>query len=1073
MKKLLLLCLLLSYAGLSMAQSRITGHVHDNQGTPLVGVSVTLLDTKLGALTDSRGNFSLDLGKSGISGPRLQFSYAGYTPVILMPKPGQLMDITLQENDSYLDDIVVVGYGTVKRKDLTGSVSSITAKDIADIPLNSAAEVLEGRLAGVHVASTEGKPGAEVTVKVRGGGSITQDNSPIYIVDGVQVEDALSFLSPQEIASVDVLKDAASTAIYGARGANGVVVITTKTGKNAKTRIALNIFDGRREITSKIKVLNPADFVNYEYQIYNRNTDEQTQNAFRDRYGRFEDLDIYGSFPQEDWQEDVFGRSANTFTQNMNVTGGDAKSDFSISLSNTDEQGIMLNSGFRRSLASFKFNHKFSKKVKFGVSARYGQQRVEGAGTSNTGTQSSNQLRNSIRYQPYIGGAVPSDLDIFDPDYANETNLVPPVLNARQEIQYRYRKDFLVNGYLDINFLRHFQFRSVVGATPSTNLENRFYGLYSSTARQNANMPAAYISRGESVSITNSNTISFNKDFKEHSLNLLIGEETYQTKGNSLSTLTKWLPTSITADEAFAGIQRAVPPDGAIQDAPNATESAPTRMLSFFGRANYSYKDKYIASASVRRDGSNRFSPENRWGSFPAFAFAWRMSKESFWAKLDPKQNTDMKIRLSYGMVGNNRIGGDLYHTVYNTSKASYAYGASVTPGMQPASLANPNVKWETTISRNLGLDLSLFRGKLNATVDIYNNTTKNLLLDAQVPSTLGYQTQIQNIGKTSNKGIELTLGGDLIDTKNFHWTSSFNLAHNKNKVIDLGYSPDGSKVDFLTFSSGWITSSTMDFLVQVGQPVGQFYGFVNDGYYTIEDFDYDNGKYTLKDGIANNRTALGNRDPQPGDMKFKKTSSDSSMIITDADKQVIGNAQPKLTGGWNNQFVFKNFDMSVFIYFSLGGDVYNANKIEYTTQYLYKDNNMLNLVKNRWKWYDDQGQLVTEPDALAVLNKNTSFWTPAGGQFTPQSFAIEDGSFVRISNVTLGYTLPNELVRRTRVISGLRFYATVNNLYTFTNYTGFDPEANTRRKVPMTPGVDYAAYPRSRFIVLGANINF
>jgi hypothetical protein len=312
------------------------------------------------------------------------------------------------------------------------------------------------------------------------------------------------------------------------------------------------------------------------------------------------------------------------------------------------------------------------------------------------------------------------------------------------------------------------------------------------------------------------------------------------------------------------------------------------------------------------------------------------------------------------------------------------------------------------------------------------------------------------------------------MSNKDFSWNANFNMAMNRNKIVDLGFDPSGQLKKSYTVSSGWVTSSTWDFLVEVGKPIGQFYGYANDGYYKIEDFTYDpaNQRYTLKPDVPNNRSALGNRDPQPGDMKFKKLSSKASMLIDEEDKTVIGNAQPKLIGGFNQQFVYKNFDLSIFMNWALGGDVYNANRIEFTTQYLYRDNNMLSIMNDRWKWYNENGVLVKDPVELAALNVNTKYWTPTGGQYSPQSFAIEDGSFLRISNLTLGYSLPDRWMKKTAFISRFRVYATINNLYTFTKYTGFDPEANTRRN-PLTPAVDYSAYPRSRFYVAGVNITF
>jgi TonB-linked SusC/RagA family outer membrane protein len=1056
------------------AQSRtITGTVKSaDDGEALIGVSVKVKDGLGGTLTDMDGKFEITVPENNNA---ILISYIGFIQQEIKIGEQTNYGIKLASDNRGLDEVVVVGYGTVKRKDLTGSVSSVSAKELKDIPLNSSAEALTGRLAGVNITSSEGMPGSDVTVRVRGGGSITQDNAPIYIVDGVQVENALQVLTPQEIESVDVLKDAASTAIYGARGANGVIVITTKGGKDMPTRVSFDMFYGVRKTTNKIKVLNPSEYVKYQYQVYNYGTDEATKNTFRDRYGRYEDLDIYNNIEAVDWQDEIFGRSAKTFTQNINVMGGSKGTSFSLTLSNTNEQGVMINSGFKRTMASFKFDHKMSDNVKVGFNARYGDQRIEGAGTTNTGSQSNSRLRNAVRYKPFLSQT--ESVDVFDPDFANLTNLTSPLLLAQQEIRYSSRRDILLNGYANINILKNLQFRTVIGVTPSFLKTNQFSGEVTPLARQNADMPVAVLSRSEGLAITNSNTLSYNTKIKKHAFDALLGQEIYTTSMSFTSTTVKWLPVGITADEAFNGIQRANPPAGLVQDAPTSGQNPDNRLLSFFGRANYSYDDKYLATFTYRRDGSSLFAPEHRWGSFPSLAVAWRLSNENFWQEsIDKKKNMDVKVRASIGTVGNNRIAGDLYRTMFGTSTAGYAFMEAITPGLGPVSLSNPNLKWETTISRNLGLDLSLFNNRVGVTLDYYSNTTKDLLLDALVPSTSGYTTQIQNLGSTQNKGWELQLNTTPISNKNFLWNSNFNIAANRNKVTDLGINPDGTPRTSIKYSSGWITTSTMDFLVQVGQPLGQFYGYVNDGYYTLNDFNYDEstGTYTLKDGVPNNRTALGNRDPQPGDMKFKKlNTSDTSDLINETDMTVIGNALPKFTGGWNNQFAYRNFDLSIFVYFSIGNKVYNANKIEYTGQYNYRDNNVLDIMENRWKWYDDNGQLVTDPAQLATMNANTEYWTPSRGQYTPQSFAIEDGSFLRISNITLGYTFPDKWLKKTRIISKFRIYGTVNNLYTFTNYSGFDPEANTRRSTPLTPGVDFAAYPRSRFFLAGLNITF
>jgi len=408
-------------------------------------------------------------------------------------------------------------------------------------------------------------------------------------------------------------------------------------------------------------------------------------------------------------------------------------------------------------------------------------------------------------------------------------------------------------------------------------------------------------------------------------------------------------------------------------------------------------------------------------------------------------------------------------------SNYSYAYGEAITPGFAPLSLANSALKWETTVSRNLGLDFGILNNRINGSVDFYINNTKDLLLDARVPATSGYATQLKNIGETQNKGIEIQLAGTVVQNRNFMYQAQFNMSFNRNKIISLGLNSDGQPLNSYLERAGWVSSQFEDFIVGVGGPVGQFYGYVTDGFYGVDDFDYNASTqaYTLKEGVPNSYAFLGNRNPQPGDLKLKKLSDDGDPMINANDRTILGNAQPKFIGGMNHQFAYKNFDLSVFMNWSVGNKVYNANKLEFTTQYLYRDNNMLTSMNDRFKWFDDNGVRVTDPETLRAMNANATMWTPPGGAYFLHSYAIEDGSFLRISNVTLGYSLPENLIRRSRVFSNFRIYATVNNLLTITNYTGYDPEANTRRSNPLTPAVDYAAYPRSRYILAGVNVTF
>jgi len=995
-----------------------------------------------------------------------------YLTVFLLPVLAMAQEKeTKAEKETKIDEVVLVGYSRVSKKDVTNAVGSVKAEAVKDMPVNSAAEAIQGRIAGVQITASEGSPGAEVEIKVRGGTSITQSNAPLYIVDGIQMDNALSIISPKEIESVEVLKDAASTSIYGSRGANGVVIITTKGGrKKAVTTINYSGYTGVRKITNTIPVLDPYEFVMYQYELYNKNGVAEDITAFNTRYGTYDQLATkYQNIKERDWQNELFGQEAFNFTHNLSLTGGSDKSAFSLTLNHVEEDGIMLNSGFRRSMANFKYDYDISKKLKVGFNARYSRQLISGAGTSATGSQSTNRLRNAVRYQPFEGGSnVP--VDDFDPNYATNTNLVNPLLLNDNEIKDARTNDLLLNAYLNYNITKDLTFRSVVGYVQKDNFVNQFWGTITSDARANNNQPIVQLTRNQTRRITNTNTLNYTKKFGNHKLDLLLGQETVQTDGEVSSTYTKWLPVSILPNEAFANIQAASPPSGMIQDAPRTSALPPDRLASFFGRVNYIYDNKYIITASVRSDASNIFGAENRWGTFPAVSVAWKMKEEKF---LKNKEWLDeLKLRFGYGLAGNNRITPYLYNTFFTTSTDfGYTFGSGVTPGASTGSiLANPNIKWEATVSKNLGIDFGFFNGRLYGSVDGYITDTKDLLLLAKIPQTSGYESQFQNSGKTQNKGVEVSLGGIIVNKENFTWKTDFNISANRNMIKSLGAGNGPNSTQYLV-PSGWV-NNLFDFVAKVGNPVGTYYGYVTEGRYEISDFDYNTATqaYTLKAGVASSSAvANGSKPIQPGDLKLRDLNGDGQ--ITAADQTELGSAQPKFFGGFSQTFRYRNWDMSLFFNFSVGNKVYNANKVEFTTQYLYRDNNMSAEVADRWRWFDNNGVKVNDPTALAALNANTTMWTPPQGSYILHSYAIEDGSFLRLNNVTIGYSLPKNSLESLG-IKNFRLYATVNNLFTITGYKGYDPEASTRKN-PLTPGVDYAAYPRSRFILTGVDITF
>ncbi|MHA4842519.1 SusC/RagA family TonB-linked outer membrane protein [Flavitalea antarctica] len=1067
MKKVFLSALLVAFQFLvTHAQtSTITGQViTDSSGSPLAGVSVVVAGSNQGTTTGEDGKFTIPV--SATTGVKLNFSLVGYRSQTLTVKPGDSVTVVLQAAQNNLDEVVVIGYSAVKRRDLTGSVSSVNAKQLRDVPLSSAAEALTGRLAGVQVSTAEGAPGAEVVIRVRGGGSITQDNSPIYVVDGIQVENALQVISPQDIASIDVLKDASTTAIYGARGANGVVIITTKSGRSGRTVVSYNGGFGFRQIFKKMDVLNPYDFVVAQWERSRLSGTTEIEN-FNKTYGStWDTLNVYKDIEEVNWQEVMFGRKAFYANNNISVSGGNEKTTFNLSLTANNEDGILLESGFNRKLVNFKIDHRLSDKFRIGFSTRYIDQVIKGAGTTESGTRTTNRLRHSIQYRPFEIPTVPS-LDEFDEDaYINSAGLTNPVLLNEAEYKRGYMKGLNLAGYIDYTIIKNLKFRSTFGVDNTNSRQNSFSGVITSVARNNASLPVVVIRNQELRTINNSNTLQYSRQDVDdkHDFDILVGQEIYDLEAKSYTTEVRYFPAAIAPENAFGRLSAGNPPAGSGFQQPNPISdiAPPARIFSLFGRVNYAFKKKILATLSVRSDRSTKFSYENGSLVFPSGTIAWSFGQEKFMQSLG--FINEAKIRVGYGAAGNNRIADLLYLQLYNIS-GQYALNHAILTANAPQSLANPSLRWEKNLSKNIGLDLSFLQNRIQLTVDAYKNEGNDLLLSVNIPPTSGYITQIQNVGSTSNTGLEFQLSATPVQNRRFTWTSNFNLSFNKNKVESLG------PITQTTRSAGWQGSDGADdYLVKVGEPIGLMYGFVTDGMYKIDDFNYNatTGVYTLKAGVPDASTISGTI--RPGALKIKDLNGDGR-ITTDNDRQVVGRANPKFIGGWNNQFTYRNFDMSIFVNWVYGNDIYNANKIEWSDA-SFPNLNVLGHMRERWKNINGQGQVVTDPKELAAINENATIWSPVNSnRFFLHSWAVEDGSFFRINNVTLGYTLPSAMMKRAK-ISNLRLYATVNNLATFTNYTGYDPEVNTRRSDPLTQGVDFAGYPRTRTYVFGINLS-
>lgn len=1057
------LSLMLMFAFTLSAQTRtITGVVTDSSGEEIISATVLVKGTGIGTVTDFNGAYKIDVPATART---LVFSYVGMkTQEVSIT--GNKVDVVLLDDAKVLDEVVAIGYGTVKRRDLTGSVSSVSAESLSAIPVSSAVEAISGKLAGVQVTTTEGSPDAEIMIRVRGGGSITGDNTPLYIVDGFPVS-SINDISPSDIESIDVLKDASSTAIYGSRGANGVIIVTTKSGQGGKITVNYNAFTSWKKIANTLPVLSAYDYAKWQYELamLKKDNDPTSYERF---FGAYQDMDLYQDMPTNDWQNLVFGRTGFTFNHNLSISGGSDKSKFAFSYSNVNDKAIMQLSSFRRDNLNFKMNTKASERVTLDFSARYSNTEIYGGGANEQREVSSadSRLKHAMIYTPFPISDLTAESGGDDSEVGNLYN---PIENISDNDRQQQRKTFNMAGAVTWEIIDNLKVKSEVGYDDYANYDKRFYGLttyYIKNAPQAENQghPAVILTNTLRNTIRNTNTLNYDLASllgDDHGANIMLGQEyIYQQQGR-LTNVVHGFPKSFTSDDAFR-----LTTQGKANSIDNYY-SPDDKLLSFFTRVNYDFKSKYLLSATFRADGSSKFTKgDNRWGYFPSVAAAWRVSSEDFMSGTRDYLD-DLKLRLSYGTAGNNNIPpGQMTQsfesktTTWINDYSSYWSASKV--------MANPDLKWETTITRVAGLDFSLFNSKLNGTLEAYWNSTRDLLMNFPIPGT-GYDTQYRNMGETRNRGMELTLNYVAINTKDFGLSFSGNIGFNNNKIISLGLMEDFGA------ASGWASTEIgTDYWIATGGSVGEMYGYVSDGRYEVSDFSgYDevNKKWILNDGVADATGVIGNL--RPGSMKLKNLVGDDNVVNVE-DRKIIGNANPLNTGGLTINGRVYDFDIAANFNWSIGNDIYNANKIEYTSTSKYQYRNMLSTMADgqRWTNLKEDGTISNDPAELTAMNANTTMWSPMMDRFVLTDWAVEDGSFLRLNTLTVGYTVPKSVVDKLK-ISNLRVYASGYNVFNLTSYSGFDPEVSTRRQSALTPGVDYSAYPKSRQFVLGLNLSF
>ena len=1060
---------LLMVAVSALAQtSTVTGAVTDAYG-PVIGATVMIQGTTIGGTTDLDGKFTL-ANVPNVSKAVLIVRYVGMDEV-KEPLKGRTSGIQIQmtESASMLEDVVVIGYGTQKRGNLTGSISSVSGKILEKVQTTSAAEAIVGKLPGVQVTTVDGSPDAEVKILVRGGGSITQDNSPLIILDGFEVS-SLNDVPPTDIESIEVLKDAASTAIYGARGANGVILVTTKRPMEGRVSISLNTYLQTKSLSNKLDVMDPYEFVLMQYENARQKSSNPTD--FNNKYGHAYEHYIYQGDEGTDWQDEIFGSNPVANYTDISVNGGTEKTKYKLTFIHQNQPSVMIGNGLKQNNLNATFNFKPFKFLTLEYRTRLLHKEVDGSGTEGV------SLLNALRQAPTEGldeyMTLPEDDTYFDPDQLDEVVRFNPKEESEKNYKKRINKSLNTMGAVTWDIMKGMTFRTEFGFENNSEEQRKFWGVGTKNAQNNNNQPMAQWSMKQGTKWQLTNVFNYNLMLKDvHDIRLMAGQEIKSQQTTLKTYSTRYFPENTTAEQAFDNLSLGT----AYENSSSAT--SPSRISSFFGRINYGYKDKYLATFTLRADGSSKFASNNRWGFFPAGALAWRISNEDFLK--DNPIVSNLKLRLSYGTSGNDRIDADLYQKLYGISSTRPAGWGEASryyyTFYNTKYVYNPDVKWETTITRNLGFDFGFFKERLSGTLDIYWNTVKDLLVPSDIPGYTGYTKIMTNVGQTSNRGIELSLNAYIVETKDFSLNATFNIGHNKNKIDKLA---SGEKEWIL--SSGWRNDvvNSDDYRAYVGGTSGLIYGYVNDGFYTVDDFesfDKDARTWKLKEGVTDSGPLSGT--PRPGNAKFKKLTpvdSDSSnpYQLTEADRTVIGNTTPKFSGGFGLNATYKGFDLSMFFNFMYDFDVLNANQIMLTTWSDNRENNFsMDIAANkRWRNFDDMGNEIRySPDILAEFNKNATMWNPTSiGRPICMSYAVEDGSFLRLNSAILGYTLPKEWTKKVG-LNKVRFYVSGSNLFTLTGYSGYDPEVNIA--TGLTPNIDYDRYPRSRTYTFGAQLTF
>ncbi|MCF0069693.1 TonB-dependent receptor [Dyadobacter sp. CY261] len=1011
----------------SVFAQTITGRISDENGAKLPGVSVVLKGTQKGTSSNVDGEFSI-----AASGPAsmLVFSYVGYVSQEIAVGDRTQINLTLVEDNKSLREVVVVGYGTQEKKDLTGAISSIAAKDIVKTPVSGFDQALQGQVAGLQISSSSGAPGSNTNILIRGIGSISGGNEPLFVIDGFPVSGAgvgnpLNTISPNDIESIDVLKDASATAIYGSRGSNGVIIVTTKRGKSGKAQIQVDAYTGFQQLGRKIEMMNAEEFARFTIDGRNNGyldnvaTGKITDpNSVRPATFRIpvdlQDPAVLGE--GTDWQDAIF-RNASISNIQVAASGGNENVRYAVSAGYFNQKGIIINTGLKRYSFRANADAKVSKRLTVGVSLL-----------------PSLTSQDNLPFSGHYGGfgiiqtamGISPHVPIYRPDgsYGNEipapegsAGFQSPVKIANEYKNPSSQFRLLGNTYAEFAISGDLKFRTTFGADlnysknqiwiPSTLSTSAPIGIASATA-----------TRSENINWLNENTLSYKKTFGKHMVDLVGGFTAQRETGDVITANAINFP-----DNLIPNINGGTVNSGTenIQD---------YTILSLLARANYTFNDRYLITATLRRDGSSRFGENNRWGTFPSASVGWRVSEEAFMKS--QHFVTDLKLRASYGLTGNNAIGN--YRAIGQLTNANYIIGDALTPGLARSSFSNGQLGWESMKQLDLGLDLSLLDGRVNLTADVYDKRNTNMLFNISTPGATGLTNAVVNLGEVQNKGLELALM-----TRNtagaFKWTTNSNITFNRNKVLAM--STDAERI--FSSANGQVANTHV---TQVGSPIGVFFGRRQLGIFQ-----------TAQEVAEYKAQPLA----KPGDVKWKDI--DGNGVINDNDREVIGSSHAKYFFGFNNTFTYKNLSLDIATNGMVGYQIYdgtfmiNNAGVQNNTKYVYD---------NRWISPEQPGDGRFGRTIRGGKNTNTVY----------SSQYLFNGSYLRIRTVTLAYMLPQSLTQRVG-LQNVRIYATGTNLFTFTGYRGYDPEVSVSNDNLLASRSDFGNYPIARSFTLGINLSF